>query len=66
MPEHQIRSCLGTTTLNSPLPQFAIAQRQNVKTIATVLEAINIDGVDMKFNAIVVLEGHIPKCLDLD
>ena len=49
-----------------PLPHFAredenkLAPIQKVKTISPVPVAINIDGVDMKFDAIVVLEGDFP------
>ena len=54
-----------------PLPHFAredetkLAPVQKVKTISTVPVAIKIDGVDMKFDAIVVLEGHFPQGLYL-
>ena len=54
-----------------PLPHFArgdetkLAPRQKVKTIAPVPVAINGDGVDIKFDAIVVLEGHFPQGLYL-
>ena len=36
-----------------------------MKTIAPVPVAINLFGVDMKFDAIVVLEGHFPQGLYL-
>ena len=42
-----------------------LAPVQKVKTIAPIAEAINVDGVDMKFEAIVVLEGHFPQGLYL-
>ena len=42
-----------------------LAQLQKVKTIALVLIAITVDGVDMRFDAIVVLEGHFPQSLYL-
>ena len=51
------------------LPHFAredetkLAPDQKVKTTSTVPIAINVDGVDMKFDAIVVLEGHFPQGL---
>ena len=54
-----------------PLPHFAredepkLAPIQKVKTIFQVPVAINIDGVDMKFDAIVVLEAHFPQGLYL-
>ena len=54
-----------------PLPHFAredetkLAPIQKVKTISPVPAAINVDGVDMKFDAIVVLEGHFPQGLYL-
>ena len=54
-----------------PLPHFAredetkLAPVQKVKTISPDSIAINIDGVDMKFDAIVVLEGHFPQGLYL-
>ena len=54
-----------------PLPHFAredetkLAPIQKVKTISPVPVAINVDGVDMKFDAIVVLEGHFPQGLYL-
>ena len=52
-----------------PLPHFAredeikLVPVQKVKTISPVPIAINIDGVDMKFDAIVVLDGHFPQGL---
>ena len=52
-----------------PLPHFAredetkLAPIQKVKTISPVPVTINIVGVDMKFDAIVVLEGHFPQGL---
>ena len=54
-----------------PLPQYAnecidhLTATQKVKTIAPVPVAINIDGVDMRFHAAVVLEGHFPQGLYL-
>ena len=54
-----------------PLPHFAregetkLAPIQKVKTISPVPVAINVDGVDMKFDAIVDLEGHFPQGLYL-
>ena len=59
------------TIASRPLPHFTrsdetkLAQLQEVKTIAPVPIAITIDGVDMKFDAIVVLEGHFPQGLYL-
>ena len=38
---------------------------EKVKTIAAVPIAITVDGVDMRFDAIVVLEGHFPQRLYL-
>ena len=54
-----------------PLPHFAredetkLTPIQKVKTTSPVPVAINIDGVDKKFDAIVVLEGHFPQGLYL-
>ena len=42
-----------------------LAQIQKVKTIAPVPIAITVDGVDMRFDAIVVLERHFPQGLYL-
>ena len=59
------------TIASRPLPHFTrsdetkLAQVQKVKTIALVPIAITIDGVDMRFDAIVVLEGHFPQGLYL-
>ena len=59
------------TIASRPLPHFTrdddtkLAQIHKVKTIAPVPIAITIDGVDMKFDAIVVLEGHFPQGLYL-
>ena len=59
------------TIVARPLPHFAredgtkLAPIQKVKTLSPVPVAINIDGVDMKFDAIVVLEGHFPQGLYL-
>ena len=59
------------TIASRPLPHFTrsddtkLAQIQKVKTIAPVPIAITIDGVDLKFDAIVVLEGHFPQGLYL-
>ena len=65
--------CRNTTfTIASrQLPHFPrddetkLAQIQKVKTIAPVPIAIKVDGVDMRFDAIVVLEGHFPQGLYL-
>ena len=54
-----------------PLPHSAredetkLVPIQKVKTISPVPVAINVDSVDMKFDAIVVLEGHFPQGLYL-
>ena len=54
-------------TGSTPLPHFTrddktkLALVRKVKTIAPAPVAINVDGVDMKFDAIVILEGHIPQ-----
>ena len=54
-----------------PLPHFTrddetkLAPIQKVKTISPVAVAINVDGVDIKFDAIVVLEGYFPQGLYL-
>ena len=54
-----------------PFPHFTrdnetkLAPIQKVKTISPVPVAINVDGVDMKFDAIVVLEGLFPQGLYL-
>ena len=59
------------TIASRPLPHFTrddetkLAQIHKVKTIAPVPIAITVDGVDMKFDAIVVLEGHFPQGLYL-
>ena len=59
------------TIASRPLPHFTrsdetkLAQVQKVKTIAPVPIANTIDGVDMRFDAIVVLEGHFPQGLYL-
>ena len=59
------------TIASRPLPQLTrddenkLAQIHKVKTIAPVPIAITVDGVDMKFDAIVVLEGHFPQGLYL-
>ena len=59
------------TIASRPLPHFTrdddtkLAPIQKVKTIAPVPIAITVDGVDMKFDAIVVLEGHFPQGLYL-
>ena len=59
------------TIASRPLPHFTrddetkLAQILKVKTIAPVPIAITVDGVDMKFDAIVVLEGHFPQGLYL-
>ena len=65
--------CCNTslTIASRPLPHFTrndetkLAQIQRVKTIAPVPVAITVDGVDMRFDAIVVLEGHFPQGLYL-
>ena len=65
--------CRNTSLMiaSRPLPHFTrdddtkLAQIHKVKTIAPVPIAITIDGVDMKFDAIVVLEGHFPQGLYL-
>ena len=54
-----------------PLPHFTredetkLSPIQKVKTISPVPVAINVDCVDMKFDTIVVLEGHFPQGLYL-
>ena len=54
-----------------PLPHFTredetkLAPIQKVKTISPVPVAINVDGVDLKFDAIVVVEGYFPQGLYL-
>ena len=54
-----------------PLPHFTredetkLAPIQKVKTISPLPVAINVDGVDMKFDAIVVVEGYFPQGLYL-
>ena len=59
------------TIASRPLPHFTkddetkLAQIHKVKTIAPVPIAITVDGVDMKFDAIVVLEGHFLQGLYL-
>ena len=59
------------TIASRPLPHFTrsdetkLAPIQKVKTIAPVPIAITVDGVDMRFDAIVVLEGHFPQGLYL-
>ena len=59
------------TIASRPLPHFTrddetkLARIHKVKTIAPVPIAITVDGVDMKFDAIVVLEGHFPQGLYL-
>ena len=42
-----------------------LAQVQKVKTIGPVPIAINVDGVDLRFDAIVVLERHFQQRLYL-
>ena len=42
-----------------------MAPIQKVKTISPVPVAINVDGVDMKFDTIVVVEGYFPQGLYL-
>ena len=62
---------ISLTIASRPLPHFTrndetkLAQIQRVKTIAPVPIAITVDGVDMRFDAIVVLEGHFPQGLYL-
>ena len=46
--------------------QTKVEPVQEVKPIALVPVAINVDGVDMKFDAIMVLEGHFPQVMYLD
>ena len=59
------------TIASRPLPHFTrtdetkLAQVQRVKTIAPVPIAITVDGVDIRSDAIVVLEGHFPQGLYL-
>ena len=59
------------TTAARPLPHFTrndetkLAPIQKVKTISPVPVVINVDGVDMKFDAIVVLERYFPQGLYL-
>ena len=54
-----------------PLPHFTrddetkLAPIQKVKAISPLPVAINVDGVDMKFDAIVVVEGYFPHGLYL-
>ena len=54
-----------------PLPHFAredetkLAPIQKVNTVSPVPVAVMVDGVDMKFDAIVVLAGHFPQGLTL-
>ena len=54
-----------------PLPHFTredetkLAPIQKVKTISPVPVAINVDGVDRKFDSIVVVEGYFPQGLYL-
>ena len=54
-----------------PLPPFAredetkLTPIKKVKTIALVPVAINVDSVDMEFDARVALEGHFPQGLYL-
>ena len=54
-----------------PLPHFIredetkLAPIQKVKTISPVPVAINVDGVDMKLDDIVVIEGYFPQGLYL-
>ena len=59
------------TIASRSLPHFTreeetkLAPLQKVKTIFPVPVAFTVDGVDMKFDAIVVLEGHFPHGLYL-
>ena len=59
------------TITAQPLPHFTredqtkLAPIEKIKTISPVPVAINVDGVAMKFDAIVVLEGHFPQGLYL-
>ena len=68
--EEQCRN-IKYTLAARPLPHFTredetkLAPIQKVKTISPVPVAISIDGVDMKFDAEVVLEGHFPQRLYL-
>ena len=64
----KVELCRNTkyTIAARPLPHFTRedeAPIQKVKTISPVPVAINIDDFDMKFDAIVVLEGHFPQGL---
>ena len=45
--------------------QTKLAPIEKIKTISPVPVAINVDGIDMKFDAIVVLDGHFPHGLYL-
>ena len=59
------------TIAAKPLPQYAdrpldqLTQDQKVKTVSPVPVALNVDGVDMRFNATVVLEGNFHQGLYL-
>ena len=59
------------TIASRPLPHITridetkLAQVQKVKTIALVPIEINVDGFDMRFDAIAVLEGNFPQGLYL-
>ena len=54
-----------------PLPHFTrkdetkLDQVQKIKSIAPVPRAIDVDGVDLRFDSIVVLQGHLPQGLYL-
>ena len=69
--EELCRNMHKYTIAARPLPHFArenetkLAPVQKVKTISPVPVAINIDGVDIKFDAIVVIEGYFPQGLYL-
>ena len=70
---HQLKEgqCLNTDLKITfrQLPHFTrktetkLAPKQKVRAIAPVPVAINVDGVDMMFDAIVALERHIPQGL---
>ena len=73
LPQLKEELCRNTknTIADRPLAHFAredetkLAPVQKVKLISPVPVAINVDGVDMRFDAIVVLEGIFPQGLYL-
>ena len=73
LPQLKGELCKNTkhTIAARPLPHFTredetkLAPVQKGKTISPVPVAINVDGVDMKFESIVVLEGHFRQGLYL-